>query len=87
MYNKTNYEDAFLEWVEMWGGCEYEERERAWEFYDLIKNKLANDDESACGYAKIDYEADDYAEDLAVARAIAREEAWKSDYFNEYYEE
>lgn len=75
MYNKSNYEDAFLDWVQNWGGCEYEPELRGWYFYDLIANKLKDDDESACGFAGVDYDRDDYEDDLAVAKVIAYQEA------------
>lgn len=72
MYNQSNYEDAYYEWYSKFGGCELEPEERGQFFYDLL---IDSDDESACGWAGIDYEADDWEDDLATAREIAYEKS------------
>ena len=69
MYNQSNYEDAYLDWYLNFGGSEFAPEERGWAFYKLIND--FSDDESACGWAGIDYEADDRQDDLEVARQIA----------------
>ena len=68
MYTRSNYEDAYYEWYSKFGGCEVEPEDRGQFFYDLLTK---SDDESACGWAGIDYESDDWKDDLEVAKTIA----------------
>ena len=71
MYNKSNYEDAFYDWYRNFGGCEVSAEDRGWDFYNLLIN---TDDESACSWAGIDYDSEDWKDDLDTAKAIAYKE-------------
>ena len=69
MYTQSNYEDAYYKWYSRFGGCELEPEERGQFFYNLIMN--ADNDEDACCWAGVDYESEDYEDDLEVAKKIA----------------
>lgn len=68
MYDKYKYEDAYYNWYSKFGGCELEPEERGAFFYKLISQQ---DEEDACSWAGIDYNSDDWQDDLDVAKNIA----------------